>query len=50
MNLDVKNPTSAEVLEQLPPDQLIEEMLAKELEIVAILKEMKDDLARWEET
>ena len=48
VNLDVKNPTSAEALEHLPPEQLIDDILAKEYEIIAILEEMKAELAEWE--
>jgi len=48
-NLDVKNPTSAEALEHLPPEQLIDDILAKEREIIAILEEMKAELAELEE-
>jgi type I restriction enzyme M protein len=49
VNLDIKNPNAAEALEHLPPEQLIEEILAKEREIIAIMEEMKADLASWDE-
>jgi type I restriction enzyme M protein len=49
VNLDIKNPNAAEALEHLPPEQLIEDILAKEREIIAILEEMKADLASWDE-
>jgi len=48
VNLDVKNPTSAEALEHLPPEQLIDDILTKEREIIAILEEMKAELAERE--
>ena len=49
VNLDVKNPTGPEALEHLPPDQLIDDILAKEREIIAILEEMKVELTEgWE--
>ena len=48
VNLDVKNPTSAEALEHLPPEQLVDDILVKEREIIAILEEMKAELAAWE--
>ena len=47
VNLDIKNPNAAEALEHLPPEQLIEDILAKEREIIAILEEMKGELADW---
>jgi len=46
VNLDVKNPTGADALEHLPPKQLIDEILAKEREVIAILEEMKDELSK----
>jgi len=49
VNLDIKNPHAAESLEHLPPEQLIEDILAKEHEIIAILEEMKADVASWDE-
>jgi len=48
VNLDVKNPTSAGALEHLPPEQLIDDILAKECEIITILEEMKAELASWD--
>ena len=44
----MKNPTSAKALEHLPPEQLIDDILAKEREIVSILEEMKAEMAEWE--
>jgi type I restriction enzyme M protein len=49
VNLDIKNPNAAEALEHLPPEQLIEDILAKEREIIAILEAMKADVASWDE-
>lgn len=48
VNLDIKNPNAAEALEHLPPEQLIEDILAKEREIIAIMEEIKAELASWE--
>ena len=48
VNLDVKNPTSTEALKHLPPEQLIDDILAKEREIIAVLEEMKAEPADWE--
>ncbi|EMI15699.1 type i restriction-modification system, m subunit [Rhodopirellula maiorica SM1] len=45
-NLDQKNPKSAEALEHLPPEQLVEEMLAKERLIIEIMEEIKNELVR----
>ena len=45
VNLDVKNPNAAEALEHLPPEKLVEDILAKELRIVEIMKEIKKVLA-----
>jgi type I restriction enzyme M protein len=43
-NLDLKNPNSAEALEHLAPDQLVEDILAKERRIIEIMHELKSDL------
>jgi len=48
VNLDIKNPNAAEALEHLPPEQLIEDILTKEREIIAIMEEIKAELASWE--
>ena len=40
-NLDLKNPNSAEALEHLPPEQLVEDILAKERRIIEIMHEIK---------
>ena len=44
-NLDVKNPNSAEALEHLPPEQLVEDILAKERRIIEIMDEIKAELS-----
>ncbi len=49
VNLDVTNPTSAEALEHLPPEQLINDVVAKEHEVIALLEQMKAELTNWEE-
>ena len=43
-NLDIKNPNSAEALEHLPPEQLVEDILAKERRIIEIMEEIKAEL------
>ncbi|MEZ6100248.1 MAG: class I SAM-dependent DNA methyltransferase [Pirellulaceae bacterium] len=44
-NLDLKNPKSAEAMEHLPPEQLAEDILAKERRIIEIMEEIKAELA-----
>lgn len=44
-NLDLKNPNSAEALEHLPPEQLVDDILAKERRIIEIMQEIKAELA-----
>ena len=44
-NLDLKNPHSAEALEHLPPEQLADDILAKERRIIEIMEEIKAELA-----
>lgn len=44
-NLDIKNPKSAEAFEHLPPEVLVEDILAKERRIVEIMEEIKSKLA-----
>jgi type I restriction enzyme M protein len=44
-NLDLKNPRDAEALEHLPPEQLADDILAKERRIIEIMEEIKADLA-----
>jgi len=45
-NLDLKNPNAALDFEHLPPEQLVEDILAKELRIAEIMREIKDLLGR----
>jgi type I restriction enzyme M protein len=45
INLDLKNPNGPQALEHLPPDQLAEEILKKELRIVEIMTEIRRSLA-----
>jgi type I restriction enzyme M protein len=40
-NLDIKNPNGKADFEHLPPEQLIEDIIAKELKILEILEEIK---------
>jgi type I restriction enzyme M protein len=44
-NLDLKNPNCAEALEHLPPEQLVEDILAKERRIIEIMEEIQAELA-----
>ncbi len=44
-NLDLKNPSAAEALEHLPPEQLADEILQKERRIIEIVEEIKRQLA-----
>ncbi|WKZ14120.1 MAG: N-6 DNA methylase [Candidatus Jettenia caeni] len=44
-NLDVKNPNGKQDLEHLPPEQLVESILKKELRIAEIMNEIKQILA-----
>ena len=43
-NLDVKNPHSKEELEHLPPEKLVDNILAKEMRIAEIMAEIKNTL------
>ncbi len=43
-NLDIKNPHAAEDLEHLPPERLVEDILAKEQRIIAIMEEIRQSL------
>jgi type I restriction enzyme M protein len=47
-NLDIKNPSSNQDIEHLPPEQLIEDIQEKELRILEIIGEIRDVLARSE--
>jgi type I restriction enzyme M protein len=44
-NLDLKNAHSAAALEHLPPEQLADDILAKERRIIEIMEEIKAELA-----
>ncbi len=44
-NLDIKNPSAKDDLEHLPPEKLVEDILAKERRIVEIMGEVKAILA-----
>ena len=44
-NLDRKNPSSADALVHLPPEQLADDILAKERRIIKIREEIKAELA-----
>lgn len=44
VNLDIKNPRGAEDLEHLPPEKLVEDILAKERRIMEIMEEIKFQL------
>jgi type I restriction enzyme M protein len=44
-NLDIKNPNGNKNLEQLPPEELVESILGKELRIAEILGEIKQILS-----
>jgi len=45
-NLDIKNPHSVDALEHLPPEQLADDILAKERRIMEIMEEIKAELGR----
>lgn len=44
VNLDVKNPTSIEALEHLPPEELAADILEKERQIMSLMEEIKAEL------
>ncbi|MDI7266919.1 MAG: N-6 DNA methylase [Myxococcota bacterium] len=44
-NLDLRNPSAAEALEHLPPEQLADEILQKERRIIEIVEEIRRQLA-----
>ena len=44
-NLDIKNPSRRQDLEHLPPDQLADDILAKEQRIADLMAEIKQVLA-----
>lgn len=41
-NLDLKNPNAAPDFEHLPPEHLVDDILAKELRITEVMREIKD--------
>jgi type I restriction enzyme M protein len=41
VNLDIKNPNAAEDLEHLPPEKLVEDIVAKEKRIIDIMGDIK---------
>lgn len=41
-NLDLKNPNAADDFQHLPPEQLVEDILQKELRIVEFMREIKE--------
>ena len=41
VNLDIKNPSRADDLVHLPPNELVEDILVKEKQIAAIMEEIK---------
>jgi type I restriction enzyme M protein len=45
-NLDIKNPNAKADFEHLPPEQLADDILQKELRIVEIMREIKELLGR----
>ena len=45
-NLDIKNPSAGEALEQKPPEELVESIQAKERGIVGIMGEIKANLRK----
>jgi hypothetical protein len=45
LNLNTTNPNSAKALEHLPPKQLVEDILTKEKQIIAIVSKIKIALA-----
>lgn len=45
-SLDLKNPNASPDFEHLPPEQLVDDILAKELQITEIMREIKDLLGR----
>ena len=43
-NLDLKNPNAAVGFEHLPPEQLVDDIVAKEQRILALMQEIKQVL------
>jgi len=48
-NLDIKNPNNKQDIEHMPPEQIVEDILAKEQRIMEIMREMKKILERAKE-
>jgi type I restriction enzyme M protein len=46
VNLDIKNPSAAEALEHLPPEQIVESIITKEKRILEIMGEIKAELSK----
>lgn len=46
VNLDIKNPNDKEDLEHLPPQELVESILAKEQQITEMMVEIKSLLVK----
>lgn len=46
VNLDIKNPITAQGIEQLPPEQLVENILMKERQIESLLDDIKTFLSK----
>lgn len=45
-NLDIKNPTATTIVDHRPPGEIIEEAFAKEQQVLTLLSEMKELIAR----
>jgi type I restriction enzyme M protein len=45
VNLDIKNPAAKDDFEHLPPEKLVDDILAKEQRIIQIMGEIKSTLA-----
>ena len=43
-NLDRKNPSAAQDIAHLPPEQLVEDILAKERRIIELMEEIRQAL------
>jgi len=46
VNLDIKNPCAKEDFEHLPPEKLVEDILAKERRIIEVVGEIKETLSQ----
>jgi type I restriction enzyme M protein len=45
-NLDIKNPNAKEDLEHMPPDKLVEGIIAKEQKIITLMSEIREQLGQ----